>query len=415
MDALVSSALLSPRYLMKVIDDIPTDTETFRGADMMPLVTQEGPKIEWDIKKPLGGMTQAVARGAESPLVHRRGVGQVSFEPGHFREKTVLGESDVTTLRKLGTLDQRATAAELISDILIDLNTRLETRIEWLRWQPIVNGSVTINSNKVQYAVNYSMPTHMRVTASPLWSSTATADPLADIQTWIRLARGTGGKPARFWFNSKVQLYLFQNARILSLVDRVMSGGNAGLMSQDILGRIFNMYLGPYEMNMYDAGYNVVTWLTATLTGSGQTTMTVNDITGFANGDTVVVTNVDESAEDTCVLSQAPSGNTLTYTSHDWPSGVTFGVNSMVRTYKTFLPDDVFVIELDFPPGSGNKGEIVSVDSVYGKGSLTKPVPGKFAETMFITKDPKQIEIIVGINALGVVYRKRGWIVATVA
>jgi hypothetical protein len=43
------------------------------------------------------------------------------------------------------------------------------------------------------------------------------------------------------------------------------------------------------------------------------------------------------------------------------------------------------------------------------------PKPGKFAETIFLNKDPKQIEIICGINALPVLYRKRGFITATIA
>lgn len=411
MDALVNSRLLTPRYLMKVIDDIPIDTETFRGADMMPYTEQPGPRIEWDIKKPLGGMTQAVARGAESPLVHRRGVGQQSFEPGHFREKTVLGESDVTTLRKLGSLTDRVKAAELIADILIDLNMRVDTRVEWLRWEPIINNSVIINSNKVQYTVNYDLPVQMRPTAGVLWNNVA-SKPLSDIQTWLNLARGTGGKVRRFWYNSQVERYLYQNTHILSLIDRVFGGGNVSLMSRKILHQIMKTYIGDYEANMYDAGYNVVTWATAAIPSGPQTTITVNDITGFEDGDTIVITNADETNENNAVIDGAPVGNVITIINKNVGA---FAANSTVRAYKTFLPDNLFIMELEFPPGSGDKGEIVSVDSVYGRGSLTKPTPGKFAETMFITKDPKQIEIIVGVNALGVIYRKRGWIVATVA
>ena len=69
MDALVSSQLLTPRALIRVIDDIPRQPETFRGMDVMPLITQPGPRVEWDIRRPLGGMTQAVARGAHQPEI----------------------------------------------------------------------------------------------------------------------------------------------------------------------------------------------------------------------------------------------------------------------------------------------------------------------------------------------------------
>jgi len=397
---------------MRVIEDIPPQTEVFRGEEMFPLVTQPGPKVEWDIKRPLGGMTQAVARGAESPVIHRRGVGQASFEPAQFREKVILGESDVTTLRKLGTWEQRSKAAELISDIMIDLNARLDTRIEWLRWQPVVTNAVTINSNKVQYTVSYNLPTRMRPTASPLWSTIATADPITDIQTWLRLARGTGGRVKKFWYNTKVEQYLFQNTRILSLIDRIFHSGNVGIMSQAILGSIFKTYIGNYEAEVYDSGYNLITYTTAAnAAGAGPHTIVVDDGSGYAVGDVCQITASDESAEENVTIS-AVSGNTITATG---TLAGTYPAASMLRCYKTYIPDSVFIIECDFPPGSGPKGEVISVDAVYGQGSLTNPVPGKFAETIFMNKDPKQIEIICGINALGVIYRKRGFIVATVA
>ena len=411
MDALVNSSLLTPRFLMRVIEDIPPQTETYRGQDMFPLVTQPGPKVEWDIKRPLGGMTQAVARGAESPVIHRRGVGQASFEPAHFREKVILGESDVTTLRKLGSLEQRETAAELIAGIMVDLNARLETRIEWMRWQPIVNNSLVINDNKVQFTVNYNIPSRQRPTASPLWSSTSTADPISDIQTWIRLVRGAGCKPSKFWFNTQVEQYLFQNSRVLSLVDRIFNSGNVGLMSREILGTIFKTYIGSYQYEVYDAGYNLITYTEAAQAAGAVTTVVVDDASGFATGDVCQIAAADESAEENLTVSSV-SGNVITFTGT--VTG-TYPASSMIRCYKTYLPDNVFIIECEFPPGSGSNGEVISVDSVYGTGSLTKPVPGKFAETIFLNKDPKQIEIITGINALTVLYRKRGYIVATIA
>jgi hypothetical protein len=413
MDALVNSTLLTPRYLMKVIDDIPAQPQTYRGQVMMPLVTQPGPRVEWDIKRPLGGMTQAVARGAESPVIHRRGVGQVSFEPAHFREKVILGESDVTTLRRLGTWEQRSTAAELIADIMIDLNSRLETRIEWMRWQPIVNNSLSIAENKVQFTVSYNIPGRQRPTASPLWSTTATADPITDVQTWIRLARGSGGRVSKFWFNTKVEQYLFRNSRILSLVDRVFNSGNIGLMSSAILGQIIKTYIGSYEYEVYDAGYNLITYTQAAQAAGAVTTIAVDDATGYASGDVVQIASEDEQYEEDLTISSI-SGNTIDFTGSTVTG--TYGVNSLIRCWKTYVPDNIFIMEIEFPAGSGTNGEVISVDAVYGQGSLTAPKPGKFAETLFrVNRDPKQIEIIAGVNALPVLYRKRGYIVATVA
>jgi len=397
---------------MKIIDDIPPQTETYRGQEVFPLVTQPGPRVEWDIRRPLGGMTQAVARGAESPVIHRRGVGQMSFEPAHFREKVILGESDVTTLRKLGTWEQRSSAAELIAEILVDLDARLETRIEWMRWQPIVSNAIAIDSNKVKYTIDYKIPARQRPTASPLWSVTTTSDPLTDIQTWVRLARGTGGKVKKFWFNTMCEQYLFQNSRILSLIDRIFNSGNLSMMSREILGKILKTYLGQYEYEVYDAGYPLITYNNAAIAAGGVTTVAVDDATGFVAADVCQISAADESSEENMTISSI-SGNTIDFTGTTVTG--TYPAQSMIRTYKTFIPNNVFIMELEFPPGSGGKGEVISVDAVYGAGTLMSPKPGKFAETIFQDKDPKQIEIIVGINALTVLYRKRGFIVATIA
>jgi hypothetical protein len=339
-------------------------------------------------------------------------VGQASFEPAHFREKVILGESDVTTLRKLGTLEQRATSAELIADIMVDLNSRLETRIEWMRWQPIIANSLAINDNKVQFTITYNIPSRQRPTASPLWSSTTTADPISDIQTWLRIARGSGGKVTKIWFNSMVETYLFRNARVLSLIDRVFHSGNTGVMSKAILSSIINTYIGSLPYEMYDAGYNVITYTTVAQGAGGVTSVYVDDATGLAANDVIQIAAADESAEENLTIISI-SGKTLNCTGSTVTG--TYPAASLIRCYKTFIPDNKFLMEIEFPPGSGPIGEVISVDAVYGQGSLTNPRPGKFAETIFHQKDPKQIEIIAGINALPVIYRKRGFITATVA
>jgi hypothetical protein len=145
--------------------------------------------------------------------------------------------------------------------------------------------------------------------------------------------------------------------------------------------------------------------------GTGPHTILVDDGSKFAVGDVCQMAAADESAEENVTVS-AVSGNTITATG---TIAGTYPASSMLRCYKTFIPDGKFIIEGEFPPGSGPKGEVISVDAVYGSGSLMNPKPGKFAETIFMNKDPKQIEIISGINALPVLYRKRGFVVGTIA
>lgn len=121
---------------------------------------------------------------AESPIGRRQGLTRVTGELPPISLKTRLSEYDSLRIRN-GALN--ASNEEVIKAILNDgvKNARsLEARMEFARADAISNGSVTIAENGVSASVSFGRAGGMSVTAATLWSTTATADPFGDLDTW---------------------------------------------------------------------------------------------------------------------------------------------------------------------------------------------------------------------------------------
>ena len=419
MNLLSNNPLLEPEFISKLIDEVPITPEMFRGMEFMPTVEQEGEKIVVDVRRMVGGMTQAVAAGAPAKIVERRGMWQDTFYPAFFKEKTVLGERDIGVLRKLGTIAEYEKGAEIMARIVGDLRKRVEVRIEWLRWQA-VQGTVTIAQNDVQYAVDYGIPTSNTptLTGTDVWTDLVNSDPLDDLLTWSQLYRSSGFMLDKIWFNKVVHRLLLQNEKIRQLRETVYTGGNvqAKFMTPQVLQLLVEQWLGDMKLDLYDEGPFFVGGLTAACAASN--TVVVDDATGIEAGatGTMIHTAGDRTArEDVTVLSV--SGNTITLT------GVTTGtypIGSSIRTRRTFIPDNAVILMGRLPAGAtggGNWGEFVIVNSAYGpRGTLMDPKPGIFSETQeHSDKDPKSVEQISGFNGLPVMYYTDANVIATVA
>ena len=415
MNELVNNPLLQTSAINKVINDVELDPAAYRGQEILPFSTTDEEKIVIDIKKLLGGMTQAVASGAESPIVTPRGIMQKTFWPAHFREKQLLSPRDLNRIRKLGTTSDVDKAQEVIADVSKSLRERVETRIEWTRWQAI-QGSLSYDENSVSVSVDYKFPSANTptLTGTDLWSATTTATPVNDIMDWIFLFRGTGVQFKKMWFNAQVEKYLFQNSSIATLVNQVLAGGNSSLMTRKVLTNLFDTYIGNVPFEVYDKGYYVATEIGSAVTAV-DTAITVNSINGFASGDSVTLTTYDGQTSETATI-ESVSGTTI-----ELLAGTTnaFTVGSEIRAWKPFIPNNVVIMEGELPPGArgGNKiGEFISTGTEYGTGSLTNLVPGIFGETQIHENDdPKYCAVIGGVSGLPILYRENGFIVATVA
>ena len=122
------------------------------------------------------------AYDAESTIASRAGVTRISGELPPISRKIVLTEYD--------RLRQRANPDAFIQNAILSDTERLvrqiAMRLEVARGDALVNGSVTLNENGVKASVDFGRAGGASVTASTLWSTTASADPIADLTTWVQ-------------------------------------------------------------------------------------------------------------------------------------------------------------------------------------------------------------------------------------
>jgi hypothetical protein len=249
--------VLDPYFLTEVVRNIRTDITQFRGAQLLTggvdLKTELGLTIEYDVTYDDTGMTPPTGLNDPSPVREKPVVQHMFFTNQEWREKKVIDREKIAKLRAPGNSLEQLWAEEYMIECMIELNTRLETRFEWMRFQSL-SGTLIVpaTANKPAYPINYGVPTANKPTAATLWSDVVNADPLADIDTWKLKFRGTGAKAAKIIVNQKVDNYLKQNTKIQNLL-RNMYGRD--VLSADSLAFVMKQQLNGLEYEVYDGGY----------------------------------------------------------------------------------------------------------------------------------------------------------------
>jgi len=288
MDDLQNHELLQPAYISKLLDEIIPDNSEYYLTNKVPLVTQETDDVIVDVRDNIGGMTQAVARGAESPTVEHRGQSQFRFTPAHFREKTLLSERDLRVIRKIGTASDLQKAEEKVAEVAGGLRMRLETRMEWCKWQ-MTFGTLAIDQTDVQFSVDYGVPTEFKpvLTGINLWSAIGTADPIDDMVEWSYLYRNEGIDPRMGLMTRAVQKLLLQNTKIRTLAESHFANTGDGMVNTARLNEMLKTFAG-YEYELFDKGYYFKMKLETPITPTS-TSFVVSENPGIVAGDTVTI------------------------------------------------------------------------------------------------------------------------------
>jgi hypothetical protein len=249
--------VLDPYFLTEVVRNIRTDINSFRGAQLLTggvdMKTELGLTIEYDVTYDDTGMTPPTALNDPSPIHQAPIVKHMNFTNQEWREKAIIDREKIAKLRAPGNSLEQMWAEQYMIDMMIGLNLRLETRMEWMRWVSL-SGSLVIpaTKNKPSITIDYAVPNANKPTAATLWSNTATADPLADIDAWKLLFRGSGSRPVGILVNQKVDNYLKQNAKIRDLLRNVYG---RDVIAADSLASIIKQQLGGLTYEVYDGGY----------------------------------------------------------------------------------------------------------------------------------------------------------------
>ena len=175
-------------------------------------------------------------------------------------EMELIPEEDWLALNSPDENIRRAVGVSLVDRGRI-LQLRNERATEWLRWQAF-RGEVTIpyDNGTSNLYINYGLRATHKPVASVLWSNTASADPVTDVQAWSEIIAGdTGFYGARLHMNLKTYNYLVNNTNIRNSVNFYSRNANSVLRPrrEDILELFQSVYTG-FEIVLYDNGYRDV-------------------------------------------------------------------------------------------------------------------------------------------------------------
>lgn len=229
------------------------DPAQFIGAQFCPVTDHYAKDIEYDVLEASVGMTKAHAVGTDPKLIKLPGQSRKRMGTGYWKEAYRIKEDELLYARQAGTYNQRA-GRDLVLKRAKELDDRLETRIEWLRWQPLVAGQLVVDEDGIKYTVDYNVPAENRpeLTGGDLWSDLANSDPVDDITTWLLLFRGTGARGVTAYFNLKVAGYLAQNAKIRELLKQSQY---ANFLSASNIAQALKLLFPELEFKVYDSGY----------------------------------------------------------------------------------------------------------------------------------------------------------------
>lgn len=235
-------------YVRQALADLPANQFSLRRW----LPTRYVPDLEYRYNKGTGGLIPAAqfrAYDAESPIGKRKGIERRSGALPPLSEKIRLGEYDRLRIQ---ANPEESIQSQILSDAVM-LAKKLEARIEIARAAALVNGAVTISENGVEANVDFGRNGSNQVTPGTVWSTTATADPIGDLVTWVQYYVDLNGEaPGAIVTSTKVRGYMLRNAAIRSLAGNL--NGTPTILSVDQLTSALVAHDLP-PIYTYDASY----------------------------------------------------------------------------------------------------------------------------------------------------------------
>lgn len=242
-------AFPSTQEITHIVRNTITDTSRYVGGTFCPLVDVYSRRIEVDVLDAVTGMTAPHNLNAPPAMVKKlSGQSTKIMATGYWKEAYRIDEEELLFAREEGTYNKRAGRLRVIRRTA-ELNTRLETRMEWLRWQPLVNGKLDVNENNVKYTVDYKIPSKNKPNID--WSD-PNHDVISDIEDLLLIYRGTGAKGRTVYINHGVAKALALNEKVRQLLSRSQY---ANTLSPRTILAAMNMLFPELEWKLYDEGY----------------------------------------------------------------------------------------------------------------------------------------------------------------
>jgi Phage major capsid protein E len=217
--------------------------------------------IEYRVNNGQLGLADAAsfrAYDAEAAIGRRQGFGRIRGELPPLSWKLRLGEYDRLRLRAPNTTAQGSQA--IVDAIYNDVDVTVlsvAARIELARGSALSAGAVSIAEDGVIASVDFGRASaHSNVAPAVLWSTTATATPIADLTAWRFTYRQTNGgtEPGAILTSQAVLANILRSAEVKAFA--AANGQVPSIVSRQVLNTILAAYdLPPIVVN--DAQINV--------------------------------------------------------------------------------------------------------------------------------------------------------------
>ena len=229
------------------------------GLDLFPDVNRNAAQVRWVQSDNYFGLAQMRGLNGQPTHVKRQGYKQFVYEPGYYGEFILIDEQELVTRAGMAPIDSTPIdIADLVAAADTQLVQREFDRKEWLVWNLLINGSITVNlggDNGLQRPYTDTYTTQTFVATVP-WSSTATATPIANIQSVQQLQVGYSvdfGAGATAYMNQVTANNLLNNQNANDL------GGRRNLFGATInnVAGVASYWQSQNLPNIvvYDAGY----------------------------------------------------------------------------------------------------------------------------------------------------------------
>jgi hypothetical protein len=182
--------------------------------------------VDIDIVKGDERLAPFVSPRVEGKLMEDQGFTTRSYKPGYVKPKYVTPAADLVKDRVAGENiyqgDAPSRSEIRLAKNLADGENQIARREEWMAAQGLVNGTVDVVGDGVNYQIDFGMSASHKVTlaGTSLWSDATNSKPLNDLSDWSTLIADDGNANANIMVGGKLAIQaLFENTSVKNALD----------------------------------------------------------------------------------------------------------------------------------------------------------------------------------------------------
>ena len=212
----------TPNKLIGYVKHIP-ENENWIGSQFLPTENINDLSFEYikgSYERPV--MASVMTWDAEAPIAGKKGTTTISGELPPIKRKAKIEEKElIKYFSPRAGLGDRQVAINDIYNIVDDLVMSARARMEWMRWQVLGTGKLTVDEGGIDFEVDYGVPASQQETllTTARWSDLDDSDPLGDIETWCQNhVTNTGIRPKEMVMSLVTRNYLLKNEAMRQII-----------------------------------------------------------------------------------------------------------------------------------------------------------------------------------------------------